>query len=1196
MSARVLLVVLLALAATSGHAAAQGAEIITGRVIGATGELISGASVRATSVETEIERGTITNAQGRFTLVFPQGGGEYQLVVSFIGMETVTLPLARIGDEEVLVAEVQLGVAPIALQGVEVTARRAPTPFETNPGSQERVLGGDALSRMPIDENDLAAIAALTPGVIALADSLGAAGFSVLGQGPAGNQVTLDGMTFSGDAMAGGTGVPQEAIRMTQMITNTYDVSRGQFSGGQMAFTTRGGTNRVEGSFNYSLRDPTLQWASDAGAFGGTYQQNRLSGGIGGPIVENKLFYFGSIQYQQRSEGLQSLLSADAQSLQRLGASPDSVARFLSVLSGMGLHTPGLSAPGDRTSDNVNLLGRLDFNISDMHTVTLRGDARRSEQDNFRSGALGLPQTGGSMEGSGGGFMLSLTSRFGNGWINEFRAYGSENTRATLPSALLPEGRVRVGSELEDGTRGITTLSFGGGSAGVESSDRTFEVSNELSILLGLNHRLRMGGLLNSTHSTQDSGEDFGRYTFQSLGDLEAGQAASFTRSLVPTTRESGGINAALYGGDTWRVTDRLQLPYGLRLEGSAVAQEPEYNPLIEERFGARTDEIPTELRVSPRVGFSYTLSSGNAGQGGGGGGFRGGFPAGRVMVRGGGMGGMMGGGMGFGNTGATVIRGGFGEFRATPPWGLFSTARDATGLPDSRAQLYCVGDAVPAPDWNAFAGDAGSIPGSCLGMPGLRPASGRGTSVMVFDPGFQAARTWRGSLGFQHQIRPFMGMTLDATYARGVAQQGVRDLNLDTDPAFRLAREGNRPVFAPVDAIVPATGEVGFLGSRLYPELGQVSQMHSDLQSSSLQLTVGLNGLIPSARTFYQTSYTYGRSRDQGSGGGWGFGMGGPGGGMRIMAGGFGGGGGIGGFGAFGGSSLPITAGNPNDPQWATSDFERRHAIVGTLGRNFSPWLDVSLIGRTTSGSPFTPLVGGDINGDGARNDPAFIFDPQGTADPRQAADMTRLLDSLSGSTRDCLASQLGRIASRNTCAGPWDYSLDLQANLRPTLPGLSQRLSFSIQANNTLVGLDQLLHGSDGLRGWGQRDRIDPILLYPRGFDPVTQRFEYEVNERFGAARESSLAIRNPFQIEISGRLAVGPERGRFGPVAVPLGAGGPGGQGILGATGTNPIARILELEDTLELTTEQTTRLEAISDSLAARQARFQNELRE
>jgi hypothetical protein len=1137
------LVLLLALAGPLAAQVGSTTDIIRGQVTGAAGEPMPGVTVAAISAETGIRRTATTNAQGRYTIVFPDGGGQYRVQATSLGLSGAR-QVARAADEDVLEANIRLSTAAVALEGITVTGRRTPPPSGRDPASTEREVSGEALNRLPVDPYDVNSLATLTPGVTALGggDSLQLA-FSVLGQGSEANQMTLDGASFGGDA-GGGLGVPQEAVRGTRVVTNTYDVSQGQFSGGQISTTTRGGTNQVQGSFSYLLRDPALQWTESGDPFGGALSQNRFSGGVGGPIIRDRLFYFGSAAVQRRASGLRSLATADEGALQSLGVDPDSVARFLSILNGKGIYPAGVRAPLDQVTTSYTLLGRVDYNLTQRHTLTLRGNGSWTEQGASRIGALGVPQTGADMSSASGGAMLSLTSRFGTGWINELRAFYSTGSRESDPYISIPGGRVRVTSRLDDSTRSVSTLTFGGAGAATESSDRTLEVSNELSFLLG-QHRLRLGGLVNSTSSRSLSGNNLlGSFTYNSLAAFAADSAATFTRSLSQREREAGGINAALYLGDTWRPRRDLQLTYGLRVEGSRVGEQPEYNARVEELFGRRTDRIPNDFDVSPRVGFTYTVRGGESEQ---------------VLA---------------------TVRGGFGEFRSRPLWNLFAGARDATGLAQSLAQLSCIGGAVPVPDWEAFQDGPEFIPSACLDGGGVvTPGSGRGTSVTVFDPGFDASRSWRASLGVQRSLSRTARISVDGIVAEGVSLQGVRDLNLNTVPRFTLPQEGGRPVFVPQASVIPGTGAVGYLASRLHPELGQVTEYDSDRRSRSRQVTVGLSGTLPRWRLLGQLNYTWSRSRDEGtSGGGFGRGFGGG------FAGGFGGG-------------LPLTAGNPNEVEWATSDFDRPHQVVMTLGHQPRPWIDYTLVGRFSSGSPFTPTVGSDINGDGARNDRAFVFDPSGTADPAVATAMARLLEGSSGRVRECLQSQLGSIAGRNSCRNPWSYGLDVRANVRPSLPRLRNRLTFSVDAINTLGGLDRLLHGSSNLSGWGQQNQADPVLLYPRGFDPATQSFRYEVNERFGASRQQNQAFRNPFQLQVQARLAVGRQQqggGGFGGIAGAVmggagGRGGPGGGGnfnprnVLDRVLANPVRELVALRDTLQLTPEQVTRLEGIADSL-------------
>ena len=68
-------------------------------------------------------------------------------------------------------------------------------------------------------------------------------------------------------------------------VTAAADVSRGQFSGGQIATTTRGGTNIPQGTLTFNMRDPALSWGDANAAFGGAGRNIRASGGYGGPSL-----------------------------------------------------------------------------------------------------------------------------------------------------------------------------------------------------------------------------------------------------------------------------------------------------------------------------------------------------------------------------------------------------------------------------------------------------------------------------------------------------------------------------------------------------------------------------------------------------------------------------------------------------------------------------------------------------------------------------------------------------------------------------------------------------------------------------------------------------------------------------------------------------------------------------------------------
>jgi hypothetical protein len=1141
-------------------------DIIMGRVTAGTDTAgVEGARVEVTSAETGITRRMATSAHGEFSILFPDGGGSYRVKVTYLGFAPFNGSVSRQADEDRLVLNVRMTRNAQVLSAVTVRAstRTDNQADRPTPGSTERNLSAAQLDRLPVDKGDLATVASLAPGVVFAAgtDST-AATFSVAGQPTNQNQITLDGLSF------GSGSVPSEAVRSTRVITSTYDVSRGQFTGGQVATTTRGGTNNLQGVVSYSLRDPELEFVDEASAsFGQKYQQNSLNLGAGGPIREDEAFIFGAASVSRRTNALSSLLAANAQTLSRLGASQDSVQRFLNRLSTLGVAPTLPGIPTDRLADQASAIVRMDWSLGEAHTVTLRGDWRGTLQDGTRISPYSVPSTGGNLRTMGGGAMATLTSHLGR-FINEGRIYQSSDRQNTQPYLAAPVGRVTVASMLDDGTSSLTNLQFGGNpSLPQEVHNRLLEATDEVSFVSTSGaHRLKLGGLLNEDRSTIGTIPNrYGTFYYNSLQDFEANRPSQYTRTLVGRDRLAGSNNAALYLGDAWRQSPAFQLVYGLRLEGSRFPQTPAYNADIETLFGRRTDQSPSELSLTPRFGFTYFTGLVSA-------------PApvdGTTARDGAAARGRWGRGPGGFNGSNWVIRGGAGEFRGRVSSSLVASAVQATGLPGGQMQLTCIGAGVPTPDWPSYLSDPSTIPSDCAGGTASIAGAGQRRNVTLFEDGFGAPKVWRASLGASRRFFERYSFNVDGSLAFGISQTGSRDINLDTAAKFSLANEGNRPVYAPAGTIFPGTGATSINASRLHPEFGSVSEIMSDLRSQSAQVTVTLGGLT--LRGIALTgSYTYLRSRDQQNG----FGVGG---------------------GGFGGSS---TSGNPNLVEWGTSDFERRHSMLGTVTMPVTNWLDATAIGRFTAGQAYTPSVSGDVNGDGSRNDRAFVFDPASSSlqgDTALVNGMSRVLGNASGRARDCLVSQIGLVAARNSCSTPWTPALDIQFNFKPAALGLDRRLTLSLQLQNALVGIDQLLHGANNLHGWGQPIFPDRTLLFVRGFDPMSNEFRYQVNEHFGTANGRNSAFRVPFQIGLQGRLAVGTDPSRQQVRQLFVGADGktPTREEYITRMQRlvpNPFVQTLALDDSLKLglTTAQKRTLQALSDSLKPRSDKIVGEI--
>ncbi|MEQ1690286.1 MAG: hypothetical protein ABMA00_03290, partial [Gemmatimonas sp.] len=208
---------------------------------------------------------------------------------------------------------------------------------------------------------------------------------------------------------------------------------------------------------------------------------------------------------------------------------------------------------------------------------------------------------------------------------------------------------------------------------------------------------------------------------------------------------------------------------------------------------------------------------------------------------------------------------------------------------------------------------------------------------------------------------------------------------------------------------------------------------------------------------------------------------------------------------------------GDPRTKEWAAGLSDARHAVVLQGGVTVPKVGTFTLFSRLQSGLPFTPIVQGDINGDGRANDRAFVPDAATTSDASTASQMRALLSASPGNVRDCLERQAGGVAGRNSCRGAWTQQLNLQYRPRLPIKVRGRRLESNVVFENPLAGLDQALHGSDHLRGWGTRAMPDPVLLVPRGFDATAQRFRYDVNPRFGDTRAFRTLSRQPFRVTI-------------------------------------------------------------------------------
>ncbi len=201
-------------------------EIIAGRVTTDSGTAIAGAQVIATRAPDRAFKSAVTDASGKFSILFPEGTGDYLVHASAVGREAARKRVTRTGSDSVLRVDFQLRSSVQQLETVQVESSK-PKPYrgsriQMEAGAAEAVADGVRAAVPPGLAGDLATIASTIPGVTPVAG-----GFSILGVGADQNSKTLNGMSFAG------ADVPRDAQIHTRVSASTYDPSRGWFGGAE---------------------------------------------------------------------------------------------------------------------------------------------------------------------------------------------------------------------------------------------------------------------------------------------------------------------------------------------------------------------------------------------------------------------------------------------------------------------------------------------------------------------------------------------------------------------------------------------------------------------------------------------------------------------------------------------------------------------------------------------------------------------------------------------------------------------------------------------------------------------------------------------------------------------------------------------------------------------------------------------------
>ena len=286
---------------------------INGQVQDSSGAAVPNAQVTLLNTDQGLTLQTTTGGAGEY-FFSPVRIGHYTLTVTASGFSTTTQQNLTVTVGQHLLVPVKLSLGS-ASQTIQVTA--APPQLQTDEASVGQVINQHAVNSLPLNGRNFTFLAQLVAGVnTPQADTRGNAAsgaFSANGLRPAQNNYLLDGIDNNSNAVdfLNGTNFvilpPLDAIQEFKVQTADFSAELGRSAGAVLNATIKSGTNSIHGAVWEFFRNDKLDaadWFEDnAGIQKGELRQNQFGASIGGPIIKDKLFYFGDYEGFRRVQG-----------------------------------------------------------------------------------------------------------------------------------------------------------------------------------------------------------------------------------------------------------------------------------------------------------------------------------------------------------------------------------------------------------------------------------------------------------------------------------------------------------------------------------------------------------------------------------------------------------------------------------------------------------------------------------------------------------------------------------------------------------------------------------------------------------------------------------------------------------------------------------------------------------------------------
>ena len=864
---------------------------VQGDVLDEKGGSVAGASVEIKNLDTNLIRTESTNADGHFQFL-NLAPGRYNITITKAGFSTILQENVNLTVGQILTIPVTVKVSSVATQ---VVVSDVPV-IEITKTESSSTLSEAAIAQTPVLGRKFEDLLTLTPGV-SISQGPDGDEININGQRGIFNNISLDGGDYNngffGEQMGGqraAVDITLEAVKEFQIVASGANAENGRTAGGVVNVITKSGTNSLHGSlFEYQRLKALSSATSDGQPLEG-FHREQFGGSIGGPIVKDKLFFFGA------AEGIREDLTRKNLSVP-LGAPCASSPVFdgSSATDALIMSSPDCQRQSllnflqsnfgeddghavDHSVRNASVFGRVDYNFNSKNQLfgSYSFDWSKNPNQTFD-----VPTYGSTANGIEGPskiqvFNTSWFSTISSNKVNEAHfTYSRENRpRNTIDPTAIPDTAMGFG----------TTFRFGQPfflNPNVDELLWRTQVRDNFTIVHG-KHTFKVGGEWLHTKNTQIFRGFFaGRYIFDSpvgfmhyVADGPTVQECPDGTFIVPPAGCAGGAKTtggplllflqhgpatqgetfdqsgfssivneefALFAQDTWKITRNFTLNYGLRWEAQQFPDpvippsQAAYGPNLSDPNFPSDGTIHNQNKMfQPRLGFAWDI---------------------------------------FGN-GKSALRASTGIFNARQNMLTQVGAITTNGI---QQQSFAAGSAFGTPP--VFGTNAAPIDNP--------PPAGTiptGVDVTVFSKDYANPRIYSMNVGYEQQIVGDYAAYADFTWNKGVHLTRFTNPNVAGVPADAVSTADgvttaaqfctdSGAVYTAPGICLPTNGDTatyissqfGFGQFAPFTNLGAVTDTVSSAKSLYRGFTIGLRKRM-SHRFLFDLNYTLSSDRDDDS------------------------------------------------------------------------------------------------------------------------------------------------------------------------------------------------------------------------------------------------------------------------------------------------------------------------------------------